>query len=359
MSAAPKLHRVDIQETLTPPHSREAERAILGIMLRDNSIVTEVGELLRAGDYYVYAHGIIHEVIFKLHNAGGPADIVTVPTRLMNAALIEEIGGASYIVSLWDEAERFSNLCNHRQYAEIIREYAQRRRLAQLANDVRRQTLDPAESLGEVIAAVERTLREIAAPASASIISRPASAFEELPVDWLWTHRIPRGAITIFDGDPGLGKSTIMCELTARITTGSPMPATANGCRERPAAAIILSAEDDPCRTIRPRLRVAGANLDLVEITLGVTDNDGERMLLLPNNLGEMERLINRVKAALFVVDPFMAFLRAGIDSYKDQAIRSVMRDFSQIAERTQCAIILILNQAKTAWAFLGNNAKT
>lgn len=44
------------------------------------------------------------------------------------------------------------------------------------------------------------------------------------PVTWLWPGRIPAGKVTLIDGDPGLGKSTIAFDLCARISTGSAMP---------------------------------------------------------------------------------------------------------------------------------------
>ena len=50
------------------------------------------------------------------------------------------------------------------------------------------------------------------------------SSVESEKLDWLWEKRIPRGELTILDGDPGLGKSLITLDLAARITTGRPMP---------------------------------------------------------------------------------------------------------------------------------------
>lgn len=64
----------------------------------------------------------------------------------------------------------------------------------------------------------------------------------EAEVRWLWYGRIPLGAITVLDGDPGLGKSLVSLDLVARVTTGRAMP---DGTPGVDAGAVLLSAEDD------------------------------------------------------------------------------------------------------------------
>src|SRR3990172_3145876 len=79
------------------------------------------------------------------------------------------------------------------------------------------------------------------------------------PVRWLWPGHIPLGKLTIIDGDPGLGKSLMTLDLAARTSTGSPMPDGSRGDVQGPAGVVLLTAEDDPEDTIRPRLHAAGA----------------------------------------------------------------------------------------------------
>jgi hypothetical protein len=329
-----------------PPHDRPAEQALLGCMLRKRAIITEAIGLIRTSDYYIYGHGIIHEVITKLFKAGAAVDIVTVGAQLAKGALLDEIGGAHYLASLWDAAPCAGN---YRAYAKIILEHSQHRQFNQLWEEMRGQTLDKGASLSDVIAATVRNLREIAAPPSVSIISHPASAFSALPVRWLWPGRIPRGAITVFDGDPGTGKSTIMADVAARVTRGSTMPPAPADRSGEPAAVIMLSAEDDPARTIRPRLEASGADLKLIEIVQGVADGGDERMPILPYDLGALKGLIEQLHAALIVIDPVMAYWGDGIDSHRDQSIRFALRQFAQLAEQTQCAMVLVRHLNKLA----------
>src|SRR5664279_1970797 len=78
-------------------------------------------------------------------------------------------------------------------------------------------------------------------------------------VTWLWPGRIPFGKLTIIDGDPGLGKSTLSLEIAARLTTGRAMP---DGIALEPANVIMMTTEDDLDDTVRPRLDAAGADVN-------------------------------------------------------------------------------------------------
>ena len=79
------------------------------------------------------------------------------------------------------------------------------------------------------------------------------------PVAWLWQDRIPRGALTILEGDPGSGKSTLLYDLAARVTTGREMPGGSE--RAAPAGVLLVSDEDSPA-TMCQTLNAAGADLD-------------------------------------------------------------------------------------------------
>jgi hypothetical protein len=90
----------------------------------------------------------------------------------------------------------------------------------------------------------------------------PAASLTPLRVEWLWPSRVPLSAVTLLDGDPGLGKSTLTIDLSARTSRGWAMPPEPGGVQvAEPADVVLLSAEDDPQRTIRPRLDAAGADV--------------------------------------------------------------------------------------------------
>lgn len=86
-------------------------------------------------------------------------------------------------------------------------------------------------------------------------------------IRWLWRGRLALGKITLLDGDPGLGKSTATLDIAARVSTGAALPGERTG--RAPAGVVLLSAEDDPGDTIRPRLEAAGADLRRICIRQG------------------------------------------------------------------------------------------
>ena len=116
------------------------------------------------------------------------------------------------------------------------------------------------------------------------------------PVKWLWPGRIPLGKITVLDGDPGLGKSTLTLDLAALVTTGRPMPDGTPGIE---GTVILLSAEDDPSDTIRPRLEAAGADLSRVQLLSAIETREGERLPELPLDLPILKAAISDCVAPL------------------------------------------------------------
>src|SRR5690349_20798344 len=95
-------------------------------------------------------------------------------------------------------------------------------------------------------------------------------------VSWLWPRRIPLGKLTVLDGDPGLGKTTVMLDIAARVTRGTAMP---DGAVTEESSVVIATAEDGLGDTIRPRCEAAGANLARVMAITGIESEDGERLM--------------------------------------------------------------------------------
>src|SRR5262245_58174684 len=106
------------------------------------------------------------------------------------------------------------------------------------------------------------------------------------PADWLWQDYVPRGALTLLEGDPGLGKSLLALDLAARVSRGWQMPPAAGPYEgAEPRGVLLLSAEDDLKRTIRPRLDAAGADVQRVWHLTAVQTDEGEQPPELPRDL--------------------------------------------------------------------------
>lgn len=170
-------------------------------------------------------------------------------------------------------------------------------------------------------------------------------------VTWLWAGRIPQGKLTVMDGNPGEGKSTLTLELAARISRGHAMPDGSGGGKS--AGVVILSAEDGPGDTIRPRLEAAGADLNRIVALSSCPDKDGGHPPVLPDDLEWIKKAIERVDAKLVIIDPLMAFLSGGTNAHRDQDVRRVLARMADLAEETGAAIVVIRHLNKMS----GGNA--
>lgn len=163
-------------------------------------------------------------------------------------------------------------------------------------------------------------------------------------VCWLWKGRVPAGKVSLIDGDPELGKSTIAVDIAARISSGRAMPGEDEALLE-PSAVVIFSGEDGAADTLAPRLTAAGADMRNVKVVTRVVtaDDDGnemEREPSFPADLALVRELIIETGARLIVLDVLMSYLQ-GVKSGDDQEMRAkLLTPLHRIAEETGCGIV-------------------
>lgn len=165
------------------------------------------------------------------------------------------------------------------------------------------------------------------------------------PINWLWQDRIPLAALTLLDGHPDTGKSTITLDLAARISTGRRMPDGSLGVQ---GAALLLSTEDTLARPVRERLEAAGADLEQV---FGLEVNDDlepmGRPLVFPEDQKVLHNAIMATDAKLVVIDPIMGHLSSTVNSNADQEVRRALNPLVRVASATGAAIILVRHLRK------------
>ena len=159
-------------------------------------------------------------------------------------------------------------------------------------------------------------------------------------VQWLWYPYIPLGKLTILQGDPGEGKTSFILAVIAALTRGEPLPECERAAE--PMNVIYQTAEDGLADTIKPRLESAGADCTRVLVI-----DEGKRELTLCD--ARLEEAIRRTGAKLIVLDPLQAYLGSDVDMHRANKVRPVLKRLSLMAERTQCAVILIghMNKAQ------------
>ena len=153
-------------------------------------------------------------------------------------------------------------------------------------------------------------------------------------VDWLWFPFIPFGKISMIQGDPGEGKTTLALRLAAACSRGFSLPNTPE--QERvPINVIYQTAEDGLGDTIKPRLMDAHAD----ENRIFCIDESEKSLTLLDERI---EKAIDRTGARLIILDPVQGYVGERIDMNRANEIRTVMKKLAAVAERTGCAVVLV-----------------
>ena len=116
-----------------PPHSMEAEAAVLGSLMLDNSAWEKVGDMINSGDFYKSEHKFIFQAIVGLLEQNKPADVVTVFESLKSVDTVSNFGGIEYLNSLAQASPSVSNI---KGYAEIIRDQSILRRLISVSEEI-------------------------------------------------------------------------------------------------------------------------------------------------------------------------------------------------------------------------------
>ena len=155
---------------------------------------------------------------------------------------------------------------------------------------------------------------------------------EPQEVDWLWYPYIPRGKLTIMQGDPGEGKTTLALQLAALVTRGFMY-----GKSEKELAGTVLfqSAEDGIRDTIIPRLMGMGADRSRINTI---------REDLMPLTLTDerLAKVMEIYSPDLLVIDPLQAYLGANVDMHRANEVRPVLSHVAELAEYYGTAVLLI-----------------
>src|SRR5262249_13654496 len=122
-----------LAEVRTPPHSIEAEQAVLGGLMLDVSAWDQVADMVRTKDFYRPDHRLIFDAIAELAGNGKPVDVVTVSERLQKLGELENAGGLAYLATLSRDTPTAANV---RAYAELVRERSLLRQLIEAGTEI-------------------------------------------------------------------------------------------------------------------------------------------------------------------------------------------------------------------------------
>ena len=170
------------------------------------------------------------------------------------------------------------------------------------------------------------------------------SEVQSQEIEWLWYPFIPYGKLTIVQGDPGDGKTTLILNIAAKLSKGEGLD---NDMKLMESMNIIYqTAEDGLADTVKPRLEKAGADCERILII-----DEGDKSLSMADE--RLEEAIIQTGARMLILDPIQAYLGGGMDMNRANEARDMTKRLGTLAEKYKCAIILIGHMNKAS----GNKA--
>ena len=178
------------------------------------------------------------------------------------------------------------------------------------------------------------------------VIATRLDTVEEEQITWYWRGRLARSKVTVMDGDPGMGKSTIGLDLIARFTRGDEMPC--DGTRVPETLVGLLSDEDGLADTIVPRLAIAGAKRANIYHLVGESAYGGKCSLTIPDHMEQITEIIKRRGIGYLHIDPVAAHASPHVNMYIDQEVRTkIMGPLANLAADTGITIVIVRHPTK------------
>jgi replicative DNA helicase len=318
-----------------PPHSREAERCVLGSMLRENGVIGEVVQIVRAENFYADAHQKIFQAITSLYDQGRPVDLVLLGNLLFEQKQIEDVGGYKYLAELWDAAPTAANA---EHYARIVRDRGIVRHLIHASTEILRDSYDQAQSADELLEGAERKILDIAqlgiTGQTYTLAEAVNEAYDRIDTrqgqDQLSVSGLATGFVDLDEKTAGLQKNELII-LAARPSVG------------KTALALSL-ARHVAVEGGQPLFFVSleQSRIELAERLLCCQARvDSHKLRLSHLNSGDMEKLIEAggaLRNAKFFIDdtPGQGMLRIAANARRlklRHGIKLVIVDYLQLIE--------------------------
>ncbi len=323
------------REGCLPPQNIEAEQRVLGALLLDVGMVAPVMEVLRPEHFYRMSHRVIYEAMLELFDHAEPIDILTLVDALKKMGKLDEAKGPEYVATLADDVSSAKRAVT---YAKLVRNAAILRTLIHTSDAIAERAFSDEEDGDSVLLDARRAMEEIEPLAPATPATVCLADVEPEEVHWLLHPYIPLGKLTLLEGDPAVGKSWVALAIATSLSHGNGLPGQASFA---PRSTLIFSAEDGLADTIRPRLDELGADVSRIHawddpITF---DADG---------IARLEQGIPRLRPALVIIDPLVAYVGGGTDIHRANEVRSIMAPLAALAEKNSTAILAIRHLRKS-----------
>jgi len=355
-----------------PPHSVEAEQAVLGGLLLDSSGWELVAEIVREKDFYRHEHRLIFHAIERLVANDKPLDVVTLAEWLEHAGELEDCGGLAYLGSL---AEQTPGAANIRAYAEIVHERSILRQLVEASSTIADSAFNPrGRATAEILDDAERHVFQITESQSQSgegpkpinpILTDTLSRIEELfesdgaltgltsgfrDLDEMTSGFQPSDLI-IIAGRPSMGKTAFAMNLVENAIMATEK-ATLVFSMEMPADAIVMRMLSSIGRINQTRIRRGSLEEDdwprLTSAVSLLKDKPlyiDDTAALSPTEMRSRARRVAREcngQLGMIMVDYLQLMRVPGNTEGRTAEISEISRSLKGLAKELNCPVIAL-----------------
>lgn len=353
-----------------PPHSNEAEQAVLGGLMLDNDAWDKVIERVNANDFYRRDHQLIFSVVAKMVDAQKPFDVLTVAEELKHCNQLQDIGGEVYLFELAKNTASVSNIAS---YADIIRERSVLRQLVTVATTIADTAFNPegravADLLDEaeqhVFKIAEQGSREGGPESIQSLLGKAvdridtlfqskqtitglATGFSELDN---MTSGLQDADLVVIAGRPSMGKTVLGVNILEHAVIKSDKPCVMFSL-EMPGESIAMRMISSLARINQQNLRTGRLTDDdwaripsavgiLSEAKLFIDDTAG----LSPGEMRARTRRIAREHGdiGLVVVDYLQLMSIPGYKEGRTNEVSEISRTLKALAKEMNCPVIAL-----------------
>jgi replicative DNA helicase len=322
-----------------PPHNKDAERSVIGGILRDPETLNDVLQIIKTDNFYFDAHQKVFQAIIDLWNEHQPIDLVLIHERLKKNKQLEDIGGPSFLGDLWESVPTGANVEYH---SNIVRDTAMVRNLIHASTEILRDAYERSQSADELVSQAERKIMDIA---KAGMIGETKTLTEALHdaftrldsrigKDTLSISGIPTGYVDLDNITAGLQNSELVI-IAARPSVGKTAFAlniVRNVIIEDKLPVLFFSLEQSRIE-LAERLLCCQSRVDSHKIRKGHLSSDDIQKLM---DAGDVLR-----KARLYIDDtPSRSMLQIAATSRRlmkkherDGGLRLVVIDYLQLIE--------------------------
>jgi replicative DNA helicase len=348
------------------PRDLDAEKVVLGAMLTAPRIIDEIADICTPQDFHLPRHIAIAEVLVAMHAEGRATDPVAVHDEFMRRGQSTRIGGGAYLHTLM---QAVPTIANAGYYAEIVRRYAQQRRLADIGLRLQQMGAQPNTDLDDIpdlYAAAIKGLTDgladtptVVAPAAGDLLTGVLDAIEKpalMPhvptgfrdLDRLLSGGVAPGQLILIAARPGVGKSVFALTAARSAAVHHAVPT------------LMFSLEMGASQIMR-RLVSAEALVPLHHIQSGeVTDDDWARIGRVHNRIAEAKLHIDdnsavglgqirhaiatmqRTHSLGLVIIDYLQLMAVPKAENRQQAVAEVSRGLKLLAKEFEIPIIAL-----------------